>query len=287
MKGIVLAGGSGSRLRPMTTALSKQLMPIYDKPMIHYPISTLMLAGVREFLIITAPDQEKLFKSTLGNGERIGIDIQYKSQPQPNGIAEALIIGEKFIENENSILILGDNIFYGVGMGHDLTKYAIDKGAHILTKNVNNPQDFGVLILDENNNPKNIVEKPLNSKSKLAITGLYFFDSQASSIAKEIKPSPRGELEITEVLNFYLKNKTLKYTELPRGTVWLDTGTPMAMLEASLFMKVIEERTSMKIACLEEIAWRSGWINDQDIEKIALDYGQGTSYGAYLQSLIR
>jgi len=286
MKGIVLAGGSGTRLRPMTNALSKQLMPIYDKPLIHYPISTLMLAGVREFLLITAPDQENLFKSALGYGEKLGIEIQYKSQTHPNGIAEALIIGEKFINDENSVLILGDNIFYGVGMGHDLTKYALNEGAHIFTKNVNNPQDFGILTVDADKNPQEIIEKPLNSKSKLAITGLYFFDSQASTIAKEIKPSPRGELEITEVLNCYLKNKTLEYTELPRGTVWLDTGNPVAMLEASLFMKVIEERTSMKIACLEEIAWRSGWISDQDIEKIALEYGPSTTYGAYLQSLI-
>ncbi len=286
MKGIVLAGGSGTRLRPMTNALSKQLMPIYDKPLIHYPISTLMLAGVREFLVITAPDQENLFKSALGYGEKLGIEIQYKSQTHPNGIAEALIIGEKFINDKNSILILGDNIFYGVGMGHDLTKYALNEGAHIFTKNVNNPQDFGILTVDADKNPQEIIEKPLNSKSKLAITGLYFFDSQASTIAKGIKPSPRGELEITEVLNCYLKNKTLEYTELPRGTVWLDTGNPVAMLEASLFMKVIEERTSMKIACLEEIAWRSGWISDQDIEKIALEYGPSTTYGAYLQSLI-
>ena len=285
MKGIVLAGGTGSRLWPITKVVSKQLLPIYDKPMIYYPLSTLMLTGVREILIITTPKDEAAFRELLGDGSDFGIEITYASQPSPDGLAQAYIIGEDFLSGHNSLMVLGDNIFHGVGLGNELHSSLPEKGGHIFTYEVANPSQYGILTLDTSGNPFSIEEKPLNSKSNLAVTGLYFFDGRVSDVAKNVTPSARGELEITSVIEQYLKEGELSVTSLSRGTAWLDTGNPNGMHDASSYIKVIEERTGLKIGCLEEIAWRNKWLSDQELldrsEKLSK-----SSYGIYLKKLI-
>jgi len=285
MKGIVLAGGTGSRLWPITKAVSKQLLPIYDKPMIYYPLATLMLAGIREILVITTPQDQAAFYELLGTGEDFGIEIAFKTQPKPEGLAQAFVLGEEFLNGDSSLMILGDNIFHGVGLGHELSSSLPNSGAHIFTYEVANPNQYGILTLDSSGKPISIVEKPQDSKSNLAVTGLYYFDNQVCEVAKNVVPSARGELEITSVIQHYLDNDQLSVTPLSRGTAWLDTGNPNGMHDASSFIKVIEERTGLKIGCLEEISWRNGWLSDTELigrsEKLAK-----SSYGTYLRKLI-
>ncbi len=284
MKGIVLAGGTGSRLWPMTHSVSKQLIPVYDKPLIFYPISTLMLAGIREILIITTPQDQSSFMHLLGDGTQYGVNFQYEIQPKPEGLAQAFLIAEQFLNGDSSMLILGDNIFHGVGLGSELKNLAT-KGAHIFTYEVSNPQDYGILELDSLGNPKSVEEKPITSQSKLAITGLYVFDSNAPRIAKTLTPSNRGELEITSLINHYLQSENLSISRLSRGTVWLDTGTPSSLYDATSYVRIIEERSGLKIACLEEIGWNSGWI-DGAILKSQIQKYLKSSYGSYLEKLI-
>ena len=284
MRGIVLAGGTGSRLYPLTKVASKQLLPIYDKPLVFYPIATLMLAGIREILLITTPSEAQAFKLLLGDGTRFGVNFHYVVQERPEGLAQALIIGADFLANDSCLMILGDNIFHGVGLGKELSRTLPRSGAHVFTYTVSNPSQYGILSLDERGRPVSIIEKPKNSQSNLAVTGLYFFDSRASDIAKSVVPSARGELEITSVIESYLIEEQLTYTHLSRGTAWLDTGTPKAMHDASTYVRVLEDRTGLKIACLEEIALSNGWITDQDI----LDQIRGTDndYNGYLSKLV-
>lgn len=284
MKGIVLAGGTGSRLWPLTRSVSKQLLPIYDKPMIYYPVSTLMLAGIREILIITTPHDQPLFKALLGDGSELGVTFEYATQSEPRGLAQAISIGEKFLGSESFALILGDNIFHGVGLGHDLQKYTHIAGCHIFLYTVSSPTNYGILELDKEASPISIVEKPPAPKSNLAVTGLYFFDARAIAFAKQVKPSPRGELEITSVIQFYLESKELNYTVLSRGSAWLDTGQYNSLNDAGNFVRVIEERTGLKIGCLEEIAWRNGWISDIQLADLANSYS-ASGYGSYLLNL--
>ena len=286
MKGIVLAGGTGSRLWPITHGLSKQLLPIYDKPLIFYPISTLMLAGIREILIITTADDQILFKKLLGNGTNFGIKLVYKVQENPNGIAEAFIIGDEFIANQDVALILGDNIFHGVGFGRQLQKISKVIGCQIFASKVINPERFGVIELDGEGNPLSIVEKPEFPKSHLAVTGLYFYDNQVTDIARSILPSSRGELEITDINLEYLKLNKLKVNVMDRGTAWFDTGTIDALYAAGTFVKVVEEQEGMKIGCLEEIAWRNGWLSDSELSERANTYGS-SPYKEYLLNLLR
>jgi len=285
MRGIVLAGGTGTRLWPITKTISKQLVPVYDKPLIYYPISTLMLAGVREILMITTPEDQKSFQALLGDGSNFGLQISYETQNQPLGLAQAFTIGEKFIDSNPCLLILGDNIFHGVGLGTDLSKFLPHPGARIFTYEVSNPQDYGVLDLDGKGAPWSVTEKPVNSKSNLAITGIYYFDEKVSEIAKKIAPSSRGELEITSVIDVYLKRGELLVTHLSRGTAWLDTGNADSLHDASSYVRIIEERTGLKISCPEEIAYRSGWISKEQLADIVNGMIK-SSYGKYLQSLI-
>lgn len=284
MKGIVLAGGTGSRLWPMTRSVSKQLLPIYDKPMIYYPISTLMLAGVREILIITTERDQAAFRELLGDGSNFGITLSYAVQAEPKGLAQALLIGEEFLSGEDCLMILGDNIFHGVGLGTGLRSFLPDSGAHIFLFEVSDPSQYGILRLDQNRQPISIIEKPKLSESKLAITGLYYFDNKASSVAKSISFSQRGELEITDALNHYLQDNSLSFTQLTRGSVWLDTGTVEDLHRASSYVGIIEERTSLKIACLEEIAYKFNWISADQLHKASESYGT-SSYGKYLAKL--
>jgi glucose-1-phosphate thymidylyltransferase len=285
MKGIILAGGTGSRLWPATKVVSKQLMPIFDKPMIYYPLSTLMLAGVKEILIITTPGDQEHFKSLLGDGTTLGINIQYQVQLKPEGLAQALVIGESFLNGDSCLLILGDNIFHGTGLGHELISTIPKVGCHIFIYEVANPKHYGVLTLDSDQLPLRIVEKPQNPESNLAVTGLYFFDEQAVHFTREIKPSARGELEITSLINEYLDIKQLTFTKLTRGTAWLDTGSAKSMHDASTYVRVIEERTGLKIGCIEEIAWRNKWISDEQLQVVTLGL-LGNDYGQYLRRLI-
>lgn len=285
MKGIVLAGGTGSRLWPITKSFSKQLLPVYDKPMIYYPISTLMLAGIREILIITRPEEQPAFKKLLGDGSNFGVAFTYAVQPKPEGLAQALIIGEEFLAGDSCLLILGDNIFHGVGLGHELSGVLPSSGAHIFTYEVSNPSDYGVLELDKNLRPISITEKPKHFVSDLAVTGLYFFDHNACNAAKEIKPSHRGELEITSLIEHYLRKQELSFTSLTRGTAWLDTGNPNSLNDAAAYIRIIEERTGLKIGCIEEVAWRNRWISDEELLQLADNYSSN-SYGKYLQNLI-
>ena len=269
MKGIVLAGGTGSRLWPLTKSVSKQLLPIYDKPMIHYPISTLMLAGIRDILIITTPQDQKSFMNLLGDGKELGVNFQFETQDAPRGLAEALIIGKAFLNGDKCMMILGDNIFHGYGFGQSLQNFSRISGSHIFLYEVTSPSEYGIVELDKNMEIVSLQEKPVKPKSNLAITGLYVFDSLASDIAKEISPSSRGELEITSVLEKYLEQKSLGYSRMSRGTAWLDTGNFNSLHDASTYIRVLEERTGLKVACLEEIAWRNGWIDSQELRDIA------------------
>jgi len=285
-KGIILAGGLGTRLRPLTSALSKQLLPIYDKPMIFYPLSVLMLAEIREILIISTKDHINLFQKLLGDGSQVGLSIEYKIQDEPRGIAEAFIIGEQFIGDDSCSLILGDNIFYGPNFSN-LLKVAKEssQGATIFTYPVKNPENFGVLENDQNGELINIVEKPKDFVSNMAVTGLYLFDNNCIDYSKKIKPSSRGELEITSLLNKYIKMNTLSHNFLGRGFAWLDTGSHDSLIDAGLFVKTIESRQGQKIACLEEIAYQKSWITEQELKAQAALY-EKTEYGEYLIGLL-
>lgn len=286
MRGIILAGGTGSRLWPITKSVSKQLLPVYDKPMIYYPIATLMLAGITEILLITTPHDKKSFQDLLGDGSSFGISIDYAIQSKPEGLAQAFIIGEDFLGQDSCMMILGDNIFHGVGLGNELSNSLPSSGAHIFTYEVANPSEYGVLEIDDTNSPISITEKPKEFVSNLAVTGLYFFDSRVSTFAKAVKPSKRGELEITSLIEAYLTDGSLTYTKLSRGTAWLDTGNPDSLHDAASYIRIIEDRTGLKIACLEEIAWKKGWISDEQIEKRALEY-KVNDYGKYLRQLLK
>jgi len=285
-KGIILAGGSGTRLYPVTKAVSKQLLPIYDKPMVYYPLSVLMLAGIREVLIITTPHDQDAFKTLLGDGSELGMDIQYTVQEHPNGLAEAFILGEDFLNGAPVCLILGDNLYYGYGLSTTLKEASeSDGGASVFALHVHDPERYGIVEMDENQNAISIEEKPDNPKSSWAVTGLYFFDERAPEVAKKVKPSSRGEIEITAVIDFYLKEGSLKVNTMSRGMAWFDTGTHDSMVEAIEFVRAIENRTGQKIACLEEIAWVNKWIDDSKLLEHAETYNK-SRYGAYLKSLV-
>lgn len=285
MKGIILAGGSGTRLYPLTIAVSKQLMPVYDKPMIYYPLSTLMLAGINEILIITTPEDQPAFKKLLGDGSQVGCNFEYVVQPRPEGLAQAFILGADFVGNNPAALVLGDNIFHGSGMGTLLKNNANPDGAVVFAYQVHDPERYGVVEFDKNYNVLSIEEKPTQPKSNFAVPGLYFYDNDIVNVAKSIKPSHRGELEITDINKVYLEKGKLKVGVLDRGTAWLDTGTFDSLIEAGEFIEVIEKRQGLKIGCIEEIAYRNGWINDEQMEKQAQVYMK-SGYGKYLQGLI-
>jgi glucose-1-phosphate thymidylyltransferase len=285
MKGIILAGGTGTRLWPITEGVSKQLLHVHDKPMIYYPLSTLMLAGIREIAMITTEQDQPSFKRLLGDGSTLGINIKYFIQHEPNGIAEAFILCEDFIGSSPVALILGDNIFHGQGVGRNLSNFSNPRGAHIFAYQVSNPQDFGVVVLNEGLSPVDIVEKPTNNPSNLAVPGLYFYNSEVTKMAKLVKRSKRGELEITSLNLMYLENKSLEVSVLSRGTAWFDGGTVKALHEATSYIKSIEERQGQKVGCIEEISWRNKWITDKDLKNKAVKY-QNNEYGLYLNSLL-
>ncbi|MFL2769102.1 MAG: glucose-1-phosphate thymidylyltransferase RfbA [Gammaproteobacteria bacterium] len=285
-KGIILAGGRGSRLYPITIGVSKQLLPIFDKPMIFYPLSVLMLAGIRDILIITDEFSQDAYKKILGDGSFFGINLQYAIQKEPNGIAEAFLLAENFISNEQVSLILGDNIFYGQNLTGNLQNASKNSGATVFTYQVSNPEEFGVLQVDDNKKITSIEEKPKYPKTNLAITGLYFYDENVVEIAKSIKPSSRGELEISSVNNKYLEKSALSIEHLGRGYAWLDTGTYNSLIEASQFIEIIQKRQGLKVGCLEEIAFNNSWITSEDVSKQALKYNK-TEYGEYLRNLIK
>ena len=285
MKGIVLAGGTGSRLWPITWGVSKQLLHVYDKPLIHYPISTLMLAGIREILVITTPRDEESFIRLLGNGDRYGVSFSFLTQESPDGLAQAFIIGERFIGRDSCALVLGDNIFYGDGLGTQLKEIFNVDGAHIFAYKVKDPERYGVVEFDRHGKVSSIEEKPKSPKSSFAIPGLYFYDNQVVEIAKSVKPSSRGELEITSVNQAYLNLGKLQTTVLARGTAWLDTGTFESLNSASSFIQIIEERQGQKVSCLEEVAWRNGWISDSELTARADEY-KSSPFATYLRGLL-
>jgi len=285
MKGIVLAGGTGRRLWPITLATSKQLLPIYNKPLIYYPISVLMQSDIREILMITSPGDKHAFQSLLGDGSNFGLEITYSIQEKPEGIAQAFHIGQEFIGKSRVALILGDNLFYGSGLEDLLTLKFEKRGARIFTYHVSNPSEYGVLDLDSQNKPISVKEKPKNPSSNLAVTGLYFFDSKIADYVTELKPSMRGELEITDLIQKYIDNDDLEFFKLPTGTAWLDTGNPNSLNDASSFVRLLEERTGRKIACLEEIAFRKGWITQNELS-LHIEYYGDSNYGKYLSTII-
>ena len=285
MKGIVLAGGTGSRLWPITFGVSKQLLPVYDKPLIHYPIATLMFAGIREILIITTPHDQDAFSRALGNGSRFGLSFTFDTQEKPEGLAQAFTIGRNFIGEDSVALVLGDNIFYGAGLGAQLSSLKGISGAQIFAYRVKDPQRYGVIEFDNRGIVTSLEEKPVNPRSSYAVPGLYFYDNRVVDIARNIKPSSRGELEITDVNLEYLKLGELRASILPRGTAWLDTGTFESLSAASSFIQIIEERQGQKVSCLEEVAWRNGWISDSDLLKAADEY-KSSPFADYLRSLL-
>lgn len=281
-RGIVLAGGAGTRLHPATLVVSKQLLPVYDKPMIYYPLSTLMLAGIREILIINTPQDQELFQMLLGDGSQWGLDLHYAVQPHPGGLAQAFLIGQNFVENRPSALILGDNIFYATGLTRLLQKASQrTDGATVFAYWVDDPERYGVVTFDDEGNPVALEEKPKQPTSNYAVTGLYFYDEQVVDIAKNLRPSARGELEITDVNKAYLDRSQLAVERLGRGVAWLDTGTPESLLQAAMFIGTVEQRQGLKVACLEEIAWRMGYVDDDQFERLAHEH-LGKAYREYL-----